>query len=120
MDAINLIFEVPSYPDADNFLGQDHKYQPGLKYFVNGPKLHEYLREMYRKVLSKYDTLTVGEMPGVSDEKEILQAVRANADELRMIFIYDLVDIDNPNFRVALKPWDVKEMKSIITRWQRS
>ena len=119
MDVINLISKVPGYPDADIVLGRGHKYQPGLKYFVNGPRLHEYLREMHREVLSKYDTLTVGEMPGVSDEKEILQAVGANAGELRMIFIFDLVDIDKPNVRMALKPWDVKEMKSIITRWQR-
>lgn len=74
---------------------------------------------MHREVLSKYDTITVGEMPGVSDENEILRTVGANAGELNMIFIFDLVDIDKPNVRMALKPWDVKEMKSIISRWQR-
>jgi glycosidase len=74
---------------------------------------------MHREVLSKYDTITVGEMPGVSDEGEILRTVGANAGELNMIFIFDLVDIDKPNVRMALKPWDVKEMKSIISRWQR-
>jgi len=118
MDVINLISKVPGYPDAEETLpGQ--KYQPGMKYFVNGPRLHEYLREMYREVLSKYDSITVGEMPGVSDPKEILRTVGANSGELRMIFIFDLVDIDKPNVRMALKPWDVKEMKSIITQWQR-
>jgi oligo-1,6-glucosidase len=118
MDVINLISKVPSFPDAEEVLpGQ--KYQPGSKYFVNGPRLHEYLREMHREVLSKYDTITVGEMPGVSDPKEILRTVGAHSGELRMIFIFDLVDIDKPNVRMALKPWDVKEMKSIITQWQR-
>jgi oligo-1,6-glucosidase len=119
MDVINLISKVPEYPDAEIVLGRGHKYQPGLKYFVNGPRLHEYLQEMHHKVLSKYDGITVGEMPGVSDEKEILQAVGADAGELRMIFIFDLVDIDKPNIRMALKPWDVLDMKTIITRWQR-
>lgn len=119
MDVINLISKVPGYPDAEIVLSEGHKYQPGMKYFVNGPRLHEYLQEMHREVLSKYDTLTVGEMPGVSDEKEILRTVGAEAGELRMIFIFDLVDIDKPNVRMALKQWDVKEMKSIITRWQR-
>ncbi|KAG9247716.1 trehalose-6-phosphate hydrolase [Calycina marina] len=98
MDVINLISKVPGYPDADIVLGRGHKYQPGLKYFVNGPRLHEYLQEMHREVLSN---------------------VGANAGELRMIFIFDVVDIDKPNVRMALKPWDVKEMKSIITHWQR-
>ncbi|KAI1637104.1 trehalose-6-phosphate hydrolase [Biscogniauxia mediterranea] len=119
MDVINLISKTPGFPDADKVLGPGSKYQPGSKYYVNGPKLHDYLHEMYREVLSKYDTITVGEMPGISDEKEVLRTVGATAGELRMIFIFDLVDIDKPNVRMALKPWDVKEMKSIITRWQR-
>lgn len=120
MDVINLISKEPTYPDADIILDPGHRYQPGTKYFVNGPKLHDYLQEMYQEVLSKYDTITVGEMPGVSDEKEILRTVGSNSGELRMIFIFDLVDIDKPNVRMALKPWDVKEMKSIISRWQRT
>lgn len=120
MDVINMISKVPTYPDAEIVLDPaSHKYQPGTKYFVNGPKLHDYLREMNREVLSKHDSITVGEMPGVSDEDEILRTVGANAGELRMIFIFDLVDIDKPNVRMALKSWDVKEMKSIISRWQR-
>ncbi|RYP40972.1 hypothetical protein DL767_001288 [Monosporascus sp. MG133] len=119
MDVINLISKVPGYPDAELVLSGGHKYQPAFKYFVNGPMLHDYLAEMHREVLSKYDTITVGEMPGVSDEKEILRTVGANAGELRMIFIFDLVDVDKADVRLALKPWDIKEMKSIITRWQR-
>ncbi|ETS83634.1 hypothetical protein PFICI_05510 [Pestalotiopsis fici W106-1] len=119
MDVINLISKVPGYPDAEVVLSKGHKYQPAWKYYVNGPKLHDYLQEMHREVLSKYDTITVGEMPGVSDEKEVLRTVGAKAGELRMIFIFDVVDIDKPNVRMALKPWDVKEFKSIISRWQR-
>jgi oligo-1,6-glucosidase len=120
MDVINMISKVPTYPDAEEILDpKTHKYQPGTKYFVNGPKMHDYLREMNQEVLSKHDSITVGEMPGVSDEDEILQTVGADAGELRMIFIFDLVDVDKPNVRMALKSWDVKEMKSIISRWQR-
>ncbi|GAW21599.1 hypothetical protein ANO14919_111220 [Xylariales sp. No.14919] len=121
LDVINLISKAPDYPDAEILLDPiDHKYQPASKYYVNGPNLHGYLSEMHREVLSKYDTITVGEMPGVSDENEILKTVGANAGELRMIFIFDLVDIDKPTVRMALKPWDLKEMKAIVTRWQRT
>ncbi|ORY59647.1 glycoside hydrolase superfamily [Pseudomassariella vexata] len=119
MDVINLISKVPGYPDAEVVLGAGCKFQPAFKYFVNGPKMHDYLQEMHREVLSKYDTITVGEMPGISDDDEVLRTVGAKAGELRMIFIFDLVDIDKPHVRMALKPWDVKEMKSIISRWQR-
>ena len=120
MDVINMISKVPTYPDAPDVLDPaTHKYQPGTQFFVNGPKMHDYLREMHREVLSKHDTITVGEMPGVSDEDEVLQTVGADAGELNMIFVFDLVDIDKPNVRMALKPWDVKELKSIVSRWQR-
>ncbi|KAH6660894.1 trehalose-6-phosphate hydrolase [Truncatella angustata] len=119
MDVINLISKVPGYPDAEITLGEGHRYQPAWKYFVNGPKLHDYLKEMHKEVLSHYDTITVGEMPGVSDENEVLRTVGANAGELRMIFVFDVVDIDKPHVRLALKPWDIKDLKTIISRWQR-
>lgn len=79
-----------------------------MKYFVNGLRLHEYLQEMYREVLSKYVTITVREMPGVTDQNEIEKTVDAASSELKMIFIFDLVDIDISHVRMALKDWDLK------------
>jgi len=120
MDVINLISKDPSYPDAPPTLDPGHKYQPGQQFFVNGPKLHDYLQEMNRRVLSKHErAMTVGEMPDVYNSAEILRAVGARAGELNMVFIFDLVDIDKPNVRMALKPWTVREMKGVISRWQR-
>ncbi|ROW05610.1 hypothetical protein VSDG_00142 [Cytospora chrysosperma] len=119
MDVINMISKVPGYPDADVVLPPGHRYQPAWKHFVNGPRLHEFLREMHAEVLSRYDTITVGEMPGVSDDREILRTVGANAGELNMIFIFDVVDIDKFDVRMTLRDWTVKEMKGIISRWQR-
>lgn len=120
MDVINMISKVPGYPDADVVLppSEGHRWQPAWKYFVNGPRLHEFMHEMNSSVLSKYDTITVGEMPGVSDENEILRTVGAESKELRMIFIFDVVDIDRYDVRMTLKPWTVKQMKGIISRWQ--
>ncbi|KAI1813262.1 glycoside hydrolase family 13 protein [Poronia punctata] len=126
LDVINLISKDPQYPDAEIVLGDEkgkYQYQPGLKYFVNGPRLHDYLKEMHDRVLSRYGgddaVITVGEMPGVSDEEEILRTVGAEARELRMIFIFDLVDIDKPDVRMGLKPWGVKDMKEVVSKWQR-
>lgn len=121
MDVINLISKAPGYPDADVVLppSEGHKWQPGWQHFVNGPRLHEFMREMHAQVLSRYDTITVGEMPGVSDDDEILRTVGSKSGELRMIFIFDVVVIDQYDVRMTAKPWTVKEMKGIITRWQR-
>ncbi|OCK80164.1 glycoside hydrolase family 13 protein [Lepidopterella palustris CBS 459.81] len=120
MDVINLISKVQSYPDAEVVL-KSHKYQPGDKFFANGPRLHEYLQEMRKEVLSKYDTITVGEMPFVRDEDEIMRVVGAESGELNMIFAFDLVDIDNVpgDFKLSLHPWNIRDMKKIINRLQR-
>lgn len=85
---------MPGYPDAD-VVEPDALYQPGFKHYANGPRLHEYLKAMNREVLSKYDAMTVGEMPFIRDHGEILKAVGAQEEELNMIFIFELVDIDN-------------------------
>ena len=41
-------------------------YQFGGQYFINGPRLLEFLGEMKQEVLSHYDILTVGETPNTT------------------------------------------------------
>lgn len=120
MDVINLISKVQSYPDAD-ILVPSHDYQSGHKYFANGPRLHEYLKEIREKVLDKYDTITVGEMPFVRDEDEVIRVVGADSGELNMIFAFDVVDIDNVpgDFKYTWHKWNANDLKSIINRLQR-
>lgn len=64
MDVINCISKVDGLPDAP---GGD-PYAWGGEFFMCGPRLEEYLQEMNEKVLSRYDVMTVGEMPGVTPE----------------------------------------------------
>ncbi|KAF2121692.1 glycoside hydrolase superfamily [Lophiotrema nucula] len=120
MDVINLISKVQEFPDAPIKV-KDHKYQPGDKYYANGPRLHEYLKDIRKNVLSKYDTITVGEMPFVRDEHEIIKVVGATSGELNMIFAFDLVDIDNVpgDFKYTLHNWDARDLKKIVNRLQR-
>ncbi|KAF2855885.1 glycoside hydrolase family 13 protein [Plenodomus tracheiphilus IPT5] len=120
MDVINLISKVQTFPDADVVV-KDHKYQPGAAYYANGPRLHEWLQNLRREVLDKYDTLTVGEMPFVRDEDEVIRVVGAESGELNMIFNFDLVDIDNipGDFKFTLHPWTAVDLKKIINRLQR-
>ncbi|KJY00897.1 glycoside hydrolase family 13 protein [Zymoseptoria brevis] len=119
MDVINLISKDQRFPDAE-VIDPEKKYQSGHKYFANGPRLHEFLREMHDEVLSKYDTITVGEMPFVTDEDEILKAVGQDAKELNMIFIFELVDISNVpgQGRLSLHPWTPKDFRDIVVKWQ--
>jgi len=122
MDVINLISKDQRFPDAEPVLGPDRKYHPGGKYFINGPRMHEYLQEIKQKVLQRYGAITVGEMPGVSDINEILRTVGSKNGELNMIFIFDVVDIDNEpgKVRMTLHEWSVKDLSRAISKWQRA
>lgn len=120
MDVINLISKAPTFPDAAVVVG-NALFQPGDALYANGPRLHEFLQELHREVLSQYDTLTVGEMPFVRDEEEIMRVVGAERGELNMIFAFDIVDIDNApgDFKFSLQRWDARDLKRIVSRLQR-
>ena len=122
MDVINLISKDRHFPDAEPSLGADRKYHPGSKYYVNGPRMHEYLQEIKHKVLRKHSAITVGEMPGISDIDEIIRTVHTKTGELNMIFIFDVVDIDNQPgaVRMTLHDWSVKDLARVISKWQRA
>lgn len=110
MDVINLISKDPSFPNAVD--GNDGKY------FMNGPKVHDYLQEMNREVLSKYDIVTVGEMPGAT----ISEAIKYTGDkrkEVNMIFTFEHMGLD----QASGEKWDLKsleltDLKSNLEHWQ--
>lgn len=119
MDVINLISKVPGFPDGDVF-DRESEYQPGHQHFANGPRLHEFLREI-NKVLSGYDTITVGEMPFVDDEDEILRIVQPGRNELNMIFIFDILTVDMapPGSGRTVKPFKRSMIREVMAKWQK-
>ncbi|THH10431.1 hypothetical protein EW145_g1337 [Phellinidium pouzarii] len=122
MDVINLISKVPGLPDAP-ISNPCEEFQPAPMYYANGPRVHEYLKEMNREVLSKYDRLiTVGEAPFTHDMKALSQYVLPDNHELNMVFQFELMDIDssgqtrdNP---LVPRKWKLTEFKEVINRWQ--
>ncbi len=116
MDVINFISKDPEMPDAEVKQGQ--KYGTGKNYFRNGPKIHDYLQEMNREVLSKYDIMTVGEMPGVKPDIAKLYTGK-HRSELNMVFQFEHMGVDSgPNGKWDVLPPDVLELKKIMAKWQ--
>ncbi|MBO8177679.1 MAG: alpha-glucosidase [Bacillus sp. (in: Bacteria)] len=116
MDVINFISKVPSLPDAPNSEGK--KYASGAQYFINGPRIHEFLQEMHDRVLSRYDVMTVGETPGVTPEEAIL-FTGEDRNELNMVFQFEHMDVDaGPNGKWDLVPLDLVKLKRILANWQ--
>jgi glycosidase len=118
MDVINLISKDQNFPDAE-IVHPNRKYQPGDKYFANGARLFEYLQEMKRVVLSKYDILTVGEMPFLEDEQQQLEMVKAEEGCLNMIFTFETMGLDiTEEGRFSFRPWSVDELRKIFEKTQ--
>ena len=51
MDVINMISKRLSYPDVE-VTRPDLEWQPAGDMMTNGPKMHDYLKEMNEKVIS--------------------------------------------------------------------
>ena len=117
MDVINHISKDQRFPDAP-VSRPHHEYQMGSKFFANGPRMHEYIKEIHRKVLSRYDAMTVGEMPFVEEESEVIKSVASGTEELNMIFIFAFVNIDNEAAPLSLKQFGTDDIRRIISKWQ--
>ncbi|MCZ8518302.1 MULTISPECIES: glycoside hydrolase family 13 protein [Paenibacillus] len=116
MDVINLISKVPELPPV--VPGDTENYRFGGEYFMNGPRVHEYLQEMNREVLSKYDIMTVGEAIGVTPE-EAAMYVGEERNELNMVFHFELMEVDSGEHgKWDCRPWKLSDIKRIIQKWQ--
>ncbi|KAE8419688.1 glycoside hydrolase superfamily [Aspergillus pseudocaelatus] len=122
MDVINLISKDQSFPDAP-IIDPASKYQPGERFYTNGPRFHEFMHGIYDNILSKYDTITVGETPYVTDMKEIIKTVGSTAEELNMAFNFDHMEIEDIKTKGEskwnLRDWKLTELKGILSRWQK-
>ena len=84
----------------------------------SGPKEHLYLREMNREVLSRYDTMTVGETSSATVESA---ADYANLDgsELSMIFQFQHVSVDEaPKYKWCTDPLHLPKLKCVFDKWE--
>jgi oligo-1,6-glucosidase len=118
MDVINMISKAPGLPDAAVASGQ--RYGFGGEYTIHGPRLLEFLHEMKREVLSKYDIITVGEMP-LATTAHARAITHAEAGQLNMLFQFEHMQLDNMpgSSKWDIKPWDLLDLKHVISRWQK-
>jgi len=114
MDVISLISKRLAFADVP----QDMSFIDVMeKVYSNGPRVHEFLKEMNREVLSKYDIVTVGEGPGVN-LKHGPRYVSAGEKELNMVFHFDHLTIDfGPEGKYDPVPLDFIRFKAIFRQW---
>lgn len=117
MDVISLISKRNSFNDVPEKMSFAEVME---KVYANGPKIHEYLKEMNSKVLKKYDIVTVGEGPGInltSGPKYVSEKEK----ELNMIFHFDHLTIDfGSDGKYDPVPYDFIKFKEIFTQWDKA
>lgn len=101
--------------DVIDLLGKD----PDQKITGNGPKLHDFLKEMHQKTFGNYDVMTVGESWVLTPETAPLFADEGR-NELNMMFQFEHLMIDElpETSKWDLKKLDLIELKQVFNKWQ--
>ncbi len=116
MDVISMLSKDLSYPDGE--LKDGNPYGDGQPYYTNGPRIHEFLKEMNQKVLSRFDWMTVGEGVGVGT-KEALEYAGFDSGELNMMFHFEHMELcPGPYGKWNVNPVDLVQLKQVLSRWQ--
>lgn len=110
-DVINLI----SKPEKL----EDDSEGDGRKFYTDGPKIHEYLKELNESTFGKHsDIITVGEMSSTSLENCIRYSDQKE-EELSMVFNFHHLKVDYKNQnKWELQECDFKSLKNIFNEWQ--
>ncbi|MBO0475272.1 alpha-glucosidase [Enterococcus ureasiticus] len=92
---------------------------PDQKITGNGPKLHDYLKEMNTQTFGGKDLLTVGETWGATPEIAKLYS-DPKRNELSMVFQFEHVGLDEQpgKSKWDLRPLQITELKKVFSKWQ--
>jgi oligo-1,6-glucosidase len=116
MDVIPLLSKDMTFADKDwEELGGDHG-----RAYANGPRVHEFLREMNEQVLSRYDGVSIGEGIGVTQE-EANAYVGESRGELDLIFHFGHMFIDHgKEGRYDPRSFGREEFTGVFESWEKA
>ncbi|GJC95800.1 alpha amylase [Colletotrichum higginsianum] len=118
IDTVNMYSKGVEFRDAP-IMNANSSVQPAYMIYCNGPRIHEFLREMNAKVLNHYDTVTVGELPHTPDPQHVLKFISAADRQLDMVFQFDIVDLgQGVGYKYQARHWKLPELKRIVAKWQ--
>ena len=105
-DVFNLFSKVHPLKDDDS-----RNVQTGSPFFIDGPRIHEFLNEINTRALSLYDSYTVGESY-LPSKKDCLKYVDEANNELDTIFNFAHLNADNiGGLKFFKKAFNLKQFK---------
>lgn len=117
LDVINLISKDQRFLNDD---GSDTRFVPdGRRFYTDGPRIHEFLKEMNKEAFGGGELITVGEMSSTSIDNCIKYS-NPEEKELSMTFSFHHLKVDYPNGEKWTKaPFDFVQLKKILSTWQK-
>lgn len=109
-DVITFISKTPGLPSAFPKLPA----ATGMSKYVNGPHVHEYLRE-YRAVADDYDCMLLGEGPRMTPETALSYL---EPGELDLMFNFAHMEADCVMTDFLQRPFSLKKLKRAFSDWQ--
>lgn len=114
-DVITFISKVPGLPNSRFELPG----MRGMKYYVNGPRMHEFLGEYKREVLDNYDCMTVGEAPMMKPDIALSYIDESGAKDLDLMFNFQHMEADCVLTDYIPRPFSLRKLKRAFSRWQK-
>lgn len=106
MDVIPFISKDQNF----NNLSKSELLNPE-KVYALGPRLHEFLKEMNSKVLSRYDIVSIGEAFGIN-EHTMIKLSDQREKELDLVFLFDIIRIGRENW--IQNEWNLVQLKKLF------
>lgn len=94
--------------------------EPDKKITCNGPKLHEFIKEMSRNTFQRGSLMTVGEAWGANPENAKLYS-NPDGSEFSMVFQFEHICLDQQEGKEKwdLAPMPFLKLKEVLNRWQK-
>ena len=117
MDVIPFISKDTTFP----VIPEDKRGQLDTRaFYADGPHLHEYLQEMNREVLSKYDVMSVGEGSGVNIN-QVSKFIAPERKELNMLYHFEGRNIPYASAKMPFPEpnFDLLKFKQVYSDWDK-
>ncbi|ORY59755.1 glycoside hydrolase superfamily [Pseudomassariella vexata] len=120
IDTVNKYSKRTEYVDAPVTDPQSDS-QPAPEMWCNGPRIHEFIREMNQKVLAPYNAVSVGELSNMASPHDVIPYVSASAKELDMVFEFSMIRLGTGGGfgpKYIYRPYTLSTFKETVKKFQ--
>ncbi len=114
LDVFNLYSKLYPFKNDNRIIA----FPRGGKFFIDGPRIHEFLKEFNSKSFSKYDSFIVGESY-TPNEDDLLKYIDKRENELDAIFDFSINKSDSLlGLKYLPKRFNLKQFKKGLFKGQ--